>query len=103
MPWQAKRRHGQCKQTAHWGIDVTQPIIHRDPQIQGGAPVFAGTRVPLKNLFDSLEAGDTLDQFLEDYPSVTREHALAALASRFAQHSVKRACPTRSGVAGAAP
>ena len=45
---------------------MTRPIIHRDPQIQGGVPVFAGTRVPLKNLFDSLEAGDTLDQFLED-------------------------------------
>lgn len=41
--------------------------------------MFVGTRVPLKNLFDSLEAGDTLGQFLEDYPSVTREHALAAL------------------------
>jgi len=58
---------------------MTGPIIHRDPQIQGGVPVFVGTRVPLKNLFDSLEAGDTLDQFLEDYPSVTREHAIAAL------------------------
>lgn len=73
------RRHGQCRQTSHRAPDLTKPIIHRDPQIQGGVPVFAGTRVPLKNLFDSLEAGDTLDQFLEDYPSVTREHALAAL------------------------
>ncbi len=60
-------------------INMTTPIIHRDPEIQGGVPVFVGTRVPLKNLFDSLEAGDTLAQFLEDYPSVTREHALAAL------------------------
>lgn len=63
--------------TPTWGFDL--PIIHRDPQIQGGVPIFAGTRVPLKNLFDSLEAGDTLDQFLDDYPLVTRDHALAAL------------------------
>ena len=54
-------------------------IIHRDPEIQGGVPIFVGPRVPLKNLFDSLEAGDSLDHFLEDYPSVSREMALAAL------------------------
>ncbi len=56
-----------------------QIVIHRDPEIQGGVPVIVGTRVPLKNLFDSLEAGDSLDQFLEDYPLVSREQALAAL------------------------
>ena len=56
-----------------------QNVIHRDPEIQGGVPVFVGTRVPLKNLFDSLEAGDSLAQFLDDYPSVSREQALAAL------------------------
>ena len=56
-----------------------QIVIHRNPEIQGGVPVFVGTRVPLKNMFDSLEAGDSLDQFLEDYPSVSREQALAAL------------------------
>ena len=56
-----------------------QIVIHRDPEIQGGVPVFVGTRVPLKNLFDSLEAGDSLNQFLDDYPSVSREQALAAL------------------------
>ncbi|MBI3371507.1 MAG: DUF433 domain-containing protein [Betaproteobacteria bacterium] len=58
---------------------MAQMIIHRDPEIQGGVPVFVGTRVPLKNVFDALEAGEDLDQFLEDYPSVTREQALAAL------------------------
>jgi uncharacterized protein (DUF433 family) len=58
---------------------MSQVVIHRDPEIQGGVPVFVGTRVPLKNLFDLLEAGDSLDQFLEDYPSVSREQALAAL------------------------
>ena len=58
---------------------MNQVVIHRDPEIQGGVPVFVGTRVPLKNLFDSIEAGDSLDRFLEDYPSVSREQALAAL------------------------
>lgn len=54
-------------------------IVVIDPEIQSGAPVFAGTRVPVKNLFDYLEAGDSLDVFLEEFPSVTREMAIAAL------------------------
>jgi uncharacterized protein (DUF433 family) len=54
-------------------------IIHSDPDIQGGVPVFYGTRVPLKNLFDYLEAGDSLEDFLRSFPSVTREQAVAAL------------------------
>jgi uncharacterized protein (DUF433 family) len=58
---------------------MNQPIIHSDPEIQGGVPVFIGTRVPVKNLFDYLEAGDSLDDFLESFPSVTREQAIAAL------------------------
>ncbi len=58
---------------------MAQPIIHCDPEIQGGVPVFYGTRVPVKNLFDFLEAGDTLDQFLHSFPSVAREQAVAAL------------------------
>ena len=58
---------------------MTQPTIHCDPEIQGGVPVFYGTRVPVKNLFDYLEAGDSLDQFLHSYPSVTRVQAVAAL------------------------
>ena len=58
---------------------MSQVAIHCDPLIQGGVPVFVGTRVPLENMFDSIEAGDSLDQFLEDYPSVSREQALAAL------------------------
>ncbi|MGH6864693.1 MAG: DUF433 domain-containing protein [Methyloceanibacter sp.] len=53
--------------------------MHSDPDIQGGVPVFVGTRVPLKNLFDYLEAGDSLDDFLASFPSVTREQAVAAL------------------------
>jgi uncharacterized protein (DUF433 family) len=54
-------------------------IIHSDPEIMGGELVFVGTRVPLYNLFDYLEAGDSLDEFLEQFPSVTREQAVAAL------------------------
>jgi uncharacterized protein (DUF433 family) len=56
-----------------------QKVVHRDPEILGGTPVFVGTRVPVKNLFDYLEAGDSLDVFLDEYPSVTREQAIAAL------------------------
>ncbi len=58
---------------------MKQPVIHCDPEIQGGVLVFTGTRVPVKNLFDCLEAGDSLDQFLRSFPSVTRKQAIAAL------------------------
>jgi len=58
---------------------MSKIVIHRDPDVQGGVPVFVGTRVPLKNLFDAIEAGDSLAQFLEDYPSVTRNQAITAL------------------------
>jgi len=53
--------------------------IESDPDILGGAPVFAGTRVPVRILIEHLEAGDRLDEFLEDYPSVSRDRALAVL------------------------
>lgn len=54
-------------------------IVHSDPEILGGTPVFVGTRVPLKTLYDHLQAGDTLDEFLDSFPSVSREQAVAAL------------------------
>jgi uncharacterized protein (DUF433 family) len=54
-------------------------VVHADPRILGGTPVFVGTRVPAKSLFDYLEAGDTLDEFLRQFPSVTREQAIAAI------------------------
>jgi len=54
-------------------------VVHRDPEILGGTPVFVGTRVPVKNLFDYLEAGDSLEVFLDEFPSVTRAQAVAAL------------------------
>jgi uncharacterized protein (DUF433 family) len=58
---------------------MSDPVIHSDPDIQGGVPVFYGTRVPVKNLFDYLEAGDSLEDFLRSFPSVSRDQAVAAL------------------------
>ena len=55
-------------------------VIHSDPEVLGGTPVFVGTRVPLKNLTDYLSAGHPLEEFLDDFPGVTREQAVAALA-----------------------
>jgi len=60
-------------------IDVMDKIIIKDPNIMGGEPVFRGTRVPFKILTDYLEGGDSLDDFLEQYPSVTRQDAIAAI------------------------
>jgi uncharacterized protein (DUF433 family) len=56
-----------------------QDIIHIDKDVQSGQPVFAGTRVPIDTLFDHLEAGVSLDEFLDDFPSVTREQAVSLL------------------------
>lgn len=54
-------------------------VIRTDPETLGGTPVFAGTRVPVRALIDYLEGGDSLDDFLSDFPSVSREMAVAAL------------------------
>ena len=54
-------------------------VIVKDPDILGGTPVFRGTRVPLQALFDSIEGGETLEEFLEGFPSGSREMAVAAL------------------------
>jgi uncharacterized protein (DUF433 family) len=54
-------------------------IYHSDPEILRGAPVFVGTRVPIQSLFDHLEAGDSIDDFLEGFPSVKREQVIALL------------------------
>ena len=53
--------------------------VHVDPKILGGTPVFVGTRVPVQSLFDYLEGGETLDEFLRQFPSVTRERAVIVL------------------------
>ena len=58
----------------------TKPsVVHSHPGILSGIPVFVGTRVPVQSLFDYLEGGETLDEFLRQFPSVTREQAVAAL------------------------
>ena len=54
-------------------------IINIDPEILGGTPVFAGTRVPIKNLFDYLETGETIDYFLDDFEGVSREQEVKVL------------------------
>jgi uncharacterized protein (DUF433 family) len=56
------------------------PRVVSDPEILGGTPVFAGTRVPLRILFEHLEAGDSLEVFLQDFPSVSRDLAVQVLA-----------------------
>ena len=54
-------------------------VVHSDPDILGGTPIFVGTRVPVQSLFDYLEGGETLDEFLRQFPSVRREQAIAVL------------------------
>ncbi len=54
-------------------------IVHSDPEIMGGEPVFVGTRVPVKTLLVYLESGETLEEFLDNFPTVTKEQAIAFL------------------------
>ena len=58
---------------------MTQPVVSRNPDVMGGAPVFCGTRVPIQTLLDYLEAGESIDEFLEGFPSVTRDQVIAFL------------------------
>jgi len=58
---------------------VSNSVIVQDPEIHSGEPVFRGTRVPFQTLLDYLEGGETLDEFLEQFPGVSRENAIAAL------------------------
>ena len=58
---------------------MKQAIVSCTAEVMGGAPVFAGTRVPVQTLLDYLEAGETIDDFLEGFPSVTRDQAVAFL------------------------
>lgn len=60
--------------------------ISSSPEILGGTPVFSGRRVPIQTLFDYLEGGDSLDEFIDDFPTVTREKAVAVLQA--ARHSL---------------
>jgi uncharacterized protein (DUF433 family) len=54
-------------------------VVHSEPEILGGTPVFVGTRVPVRTLIEHLEAGDTIEDFLRSFPSVTKDQAVAAL------------------------
>ena len=58
---------------------MNQSVVKIDPEIMSGAPCFAGTRVPIQNLIDYLEGGDSIDEFLKDFPSVSREEVVAFL------------------------
>lgn len=58
---------------------MNRPVISCSPEVMGGTPVFAGTRVPIQTLLDYLEAGDSIDQFLAGFPSVTREQIIEFL------------------------
>jgi len=60
---------------------MNQPVVSCNPEIMGGASVFAGTRVPVRTLLDYLEAGDSIDEFLEGFPTVTREQAISVQTS----------------------
>jgi uncharacterized protein (DUF433 family) len=63
-----------------------QGIVHSDPEIMGGTPVFVGTRVPLQNLIDYLEGGESVEDFLDAFPTVSREQAIAAIEARSMQN-----------------
>ena len=58
---------------------MSQSVVKIDPEIMSGAPCFAGTRVPIQNLIDYLEGGDSIDDFLEGFPTVSREQVIAFL------------------------
>jgi len=63
-------------------LGTKQPLVSRNPNVMGGAPVFCGTRVPIQTLLDYLEAGESIDAFLEGFPSVTRAQVIAFLEDR---------------------
>jgi uncharacterized protein (DUF433 family) len=60
-------------------LDELKGIVHSDPEIMGGTPVFVGTRVPLQNLVDYLEGGESIEDFLDAFPSVKREQIIAVI------------------------
>ena len=60
-------------------IDGLKGIVHSDPEIMGGTPVFVGTRVPLQNLIDYLEGGESVEDFLDAFPTVKREQVVAVI------------------------
>ncbi|TAG90268.1 MAG: DUF433 domain-containing protein [Oscillatoriales cyanobacterium] len=71
-----------CLDVTAFSWKYAATIFHSDPDILGGTPVFIGTRVPIKTLFDYLEAGDSVDEFLDHFPSIRCEQAISAIESR---------------------
>ena len=65
---------------------MSDTVIENNPEILGGTAVFAGTRVPVRILMEHLEAGDSLDEFLDDFPTVTREQAVSLLSDKLQRH-----------------
>jgi uncharacterized protein (DUF433 family) len=74
-------RFGQCCRILPSSYDMNdlRAIVHSDPEIHSGDPVFVGTRVPVRTLLDYIEGGDSLEVFLDNFPGVTREQAIAFL------------------------
>ena len=60
-------------------LDGLKGVVHSDPEIMGGTPVFVGTRVPLQNLIDCLEGGESIEDFLDAFPTVKREQVIAVI------------------------
>lgn len=77
MPTAAARPAKPCRKLVR---KSRKAVVHSDPDILGGMPVFVGTRVPFKNLIDYLTGGDPLEEFLDDFPGVSRQQAIAGLA-----------------------
>ena len=75
-------------------MNARSHVVHSNPNILGGTPLFVGTRVPFQALLDYLEAGDSLDEFLTDFPTVTRDQAVTAL-EQAKEALLANACPPR--------
>ena len=73
------QRQGRRRIRQRHNMPSSVVVIHTDPEILGGTPVFVGTRVPFRNLIDYLERNHSLDEFLDAFPTVSREQAVAAL------------------------
>ena len=84
-------------------MPATAAVVHSDPEILGGTPVFVGTRVPFRNLIDYLERNDSLETFLDAFPTVSREQAVAALGGRARSGERPCACCSMSSFPGSSP
>jgi len=84
-----------------YSVQMKQPIVSISPDVMGGSAVFHGTRVPVQTLLDYLEAGESIDDFLAGFPSVTREQVIAFLAeakTRMVEAASCRSCSTNASI-----